>query len=362
MTLHRAAAAVAGLAALLLSAAIPGCVSRGLVYSPEALEAQYLQRTRGLAAAALVVPYRVSPEDVDRARRAGISGSRYQRTLALVDHMVSTEGLGLEYRPVVTRSAEETLRSGYGNCLSLSSAFVGLARALGLSAHYVRATQRIDSSERVGDFLVSSGHVAAVVHTEEGDTAVDFDRVLDHYRRFDRIGDLEALAHFYNNRGYEIIYQAQEAGEPIPWEDAGRHFETAIRMHPDLAGAWSNAGIAQARLGRTEEAARRYREAMARDPGFAAPRNNLGKLYLDLGEPAAAARACAEAVRLAPRNPYARFNLGRALYESGDLEAAVEVLEAAAALAPDYAAPARLLERIARERGGGSPPAGTGGR
>jgi len=43
----------------------------------------------------------------------------------------------------------------------------------------------------------------------------EFDGEISDYRTFRIIDDVEALAHYYNNRGYELIHEAREAGRPV---------------------------------------------------------------------------------------------------------------------------------------------------
>jgi len=166
------------------------------------------------------------------------------------------------------------------------------------STYFVDASDRIAGVRRDHDFLVRDGHVMAAVRTEWGWLTVDFARRTREYRTFRVLDDLRALAHFYNNRGYERIHVARAAGRPVPWPAVQADFELATKVRPGLALAWNNLGIALARQGRSREAALRYRAALSLDPELAAAWNNLGKLHLEAGRPDDARRAFARADRI----------------------------------------------------------------
>jgi hypothetical protein len=169
---------------------------RKLAYTPDALRREVAERVPHLARAQIVVPHAVPEPLVARVRRQVGRGTSHERALRLVDILTNPDELGLVHEPLVTYTAEETLERGRGNCLSLGSLLVGLARGIGLEAYYPHAT----------------------------------------------------------NRGYQIIHDAQEVGSPIPWGDVLERFEAATFASPTLAAAWNNRGIAYGRLGEVRKA------------------------------------------------------------------------------------------------------------
>jgi tetratricopeptide (TPR) repeat protein len=79
--------------------------------------------------------------------------------------------------------------------------------------------------------------------------------------RYKQIGDRTLVAHYYNDKGYDLLRIARERNEPPPWSEAGRFFETATRIDPSLGRAWNNLGVAQARLGDLRAAELSYQRA-----------------------------------------------------------------------------------------------------
>ena len=325
-----------------------GCAftSRRIAYTPAELRAEVAQRTPELSPGDVVVPFEVDPRDVARARRALAGISHNAQVRPLVQALFSPAIFGLHYAPVVTATARETLRDYEGNCLSLASVFVGLARSLGFRAYYLDASARLSElSQETPGLVVNSGHITAAIEIADERWYLDFDRSIGHLRHFRVLDDLEALAHFYNNRGYERIEVARLSGESIDWEGAAKDFTIATRIEPSLARAWNNLGIALARLGHRTEAEAAYERAIATAPRLAAPYNNLGALYLGTSRPGAAVVLLRKAVELAPKSAHFHYNLGRALLASGDRLAAKKALERAADLRDNGAE--RLLGKIA---------------
>jgi tetratricopeptide (TPR) repeat protein len=160
------------------------------------------------------------------------------------------------------------------------------------------------------------------------------------------LDDLQALAHFYNNRGYELLLAATRNAEPLPWEIARADFAAATRLHPGLGRAWNNFGIAEARLGRSREAETAYRMAVTQDPTLSEPHSNLGVLELAQGRVQSALRAFERAVEIAPRNPYHHYHLGVALAAGSQIGPAIAALERALALKPDHAASRAKLSEL----------------
>jgi len=61
-------------------------------------------------------------------------------------------------------------------------------------------------------------------------------------------------------------------------DEAIRHFQLALQLNPDFAGAHNNLGIALARSGLLEDAAGHFNAALHLDPAFVSARNNLNKI------------------------------------------------------------------------------------
>ena len=195
------------------------------------------------------------------------------RTIELIE--LVTKVLDVRYDPHVTATARETVARRAGNCLSIATLFVGLAREAGLEAYYIEAYDRGYQFRQEADLIVSVGHVTAQVVTERGPLYLDFAGTLKSYRHIRRMDDMQALAHFFNNRGYESIQleNAATAGPP-DWARAARNFELASAIDPDYAAAINNLGLVLTRMGRFDDAETQYRRAIVADPapGFSPTR------------------------------------------------------------------------------------------
>ena len=300
----------------------------------------------------ILVPFQPTPEMVERALEYVESAtSDSARSDTLVRAITDRRQFGLSYERVATTVAPETLANGHGNCLSMTSLYIGLARAVGLTAYYVDASDRVNALLREDELIVDTGHIAATVHTVAGWSLVDFTGEISNYRTFRVIDDLEALAHFYNNRGYETISVAQAADGKVPWERALRDFEMSTQVLPGFARAENNRGVAMSRLGNDDGAEGAYQAAVSSDGRFAAPRHNLGNIYLRRGDFELATRWYRRAIGLQGNNPFVHYHLGLAQYQSGDIAGSIASLERAIALKHDYREPRYLLARAYRTQG-----------
>ena len=323
---------------LVLAAAVAiagqGCVAK-VAYEPADLRAAILRRAPELPPGAVVVPYEVTPQHVEIARRLTEPYMNPEdQVRALVEGMFSGAGFALGYAAVVTTTAEETIASRKGNCLALASVFVGLARALGMKAYYLDASARVsETSQLAPGIFVNTGHITAYVELGKKDRwYLDFDKSLAGVPHdFRIIDDMEATAHFYNNRGYERIDAAVVQNQPADWAAAAQDFSIAAHILP-IGRAWNNLGIARARLGQLAEAEAAYREAIDIDPHSAAAYNNLGGLYLSQGRAKEALEVIEEAAHLDPLGANTLFNLGRAQLANGDEKGGHATLERAAKL------------------------------
>jgi len=333
-----------------------GCAStQKLAYRPDELRAEVRRRAPELDPADIVVPYEISAAHVELARRLVRDvASESGRVRALATALLDPRGLGLRYVPSVTTDAEETLRQSRGNCLALASVFIGLARAVGLEAYFIDASVHVHETRYENDgTTVNEGHLTAMVRTGTENIGLDFSRAgtMRWYRVMD---DVEALAHFYNNRGFEQMDRAESAGEPVDWVAVERDFKRAVQVLPSFARAWNNLGLATSRLGHRDEAVRHYRTAIARDPQLAAPHNNLGSLLLAAGEFEAALAELEAAAKLDPSGSHIQYNLAVALLQRGDRDGARRALERAVALRGDYPQAQAMLIEL------GPPPSGRG--
>ncbi|MCE2392470.1 MAG: hypothetical protein J4G09_13500 [Proteobacteria bacterium] len=269
-----------------------GCAaSRSFVYTPDELRQEIRRRVPDLDREKIAVPHEIPAGALEAAERAMPRSRRSEiRLEALMEALADPRRFGLRYDWSVTDTAARTLETRAGNCMSLASVVVGMARKLGLRAYYAKALRRDRDPEQVGNTRIWSGHMAAEIYTRSGRTFLDFSGRMGPEARYLRIDDVEAVAHFYNNRGYELMLNARRRGEPVPFEAVRRHFEIATRIAPEFAQAWNNLGVALSRLGERSAAQRMYHTALENDPGLQAARMNLEQLGFSPDRPAPARR------------------------------------------------------------------------
>ena len=341
------------MAALFVCAALSlvSCASTGapaqIVYAPEELRAEAARRVVNPRPGEIIVPYQVTPELVEQAHElTRYIRSEYEAARALVEAVTDENQFGIQYLVTATAPADETVIRGYGNCLALTSVFIGLARGVGMDAYYIDASDRVSDIRREEEIIVDSGHIAAVTRTERGWTMVDFAGELPHYRTFRVIDDLTALAHYYNNRGYELIDEANKAEQEVPWAQVRRSFDIATKVRPGFSLAHNNLGVLDAQAGNVEAAESSYLAAIRADNNFAAPYHNLGNLKLSADDLDGAIKAYDVASTIKARNPYLHYHRGVALYRMGDLEAAASAFERAISLKRDYVEPRNVLAQV----------------
>lgn len=236
---------------------------------PGALRSEIAKDVPGLSKRSVVIPHEISPEsfalihshvdDLDDPSR----GAR-----ALLKLLFDERYLGLEYRWGETQAADLTIASGSGNCLSLAAVLVGAARRYAGAARYVEVQDRPERREE-GDLEIWASHIAVLVPSVDGPLVVDFRGTVseDGSVGYQKIGDRALVAHYYNDRGYDLIRKASEAGDPPPWAEALELFIIATQINPELSRAWNNVGVARARLGDLEGADMAYQHAMDGDTG-----------------------------------------------------------------------------------------------
>jgi tetratricopeptide (TPR) repeat protein len=130
------------------------------------------------------------------------------------------------------------------------------------------------------------------------------------------------------------------------WGEARDHFVEAIRLEPDCADYYFNAGICCWSGGQMREAGEYLQGAVRIKPTLGAVQAWLGEWYLSQGISDAALAATAVAIDLEPRN--AEFLRARAwVLAAGDPDAAWEIVQKLVAWTPMTASLARLYGMLA---------------
>jgi Tfp pilus assembly protein PilF len=120
-------------------------------------------------------------------------------------------------------------------------------------------------------------------------------------------------------------------------DDAGRHLEEALRIHPGAAEALGALGEVRYRQGRPDEARERFAAAVRLDPGLSRVRNAYGRFLIEQGEAEEAIAQLREAIAVDPDYAEPYNNLGAALLAQGSTAEAVDYLAKAAAVDPTLA-------------------------
>ncbi|MBU91598.1 MAG: hypothetical protein CL475_04190, partial [Acidobacteria bacterium] len=137
-----------------------------IAYSPGSFVEVMQAQAPEILAEDLVIPFAVTPEMVVRAKtlleRMPLLHTDIDRANRLMNALTDEDEFGLVYDSVATSPPAITVERGYGNCLALTSIFIGLAREVGLVAYYVDASNRINDLRREEEIIVDSGHIAGV--------------------------------------------------------------------------------------------------------------------------------------------------------------------------------------------------------
>jgi len=248
----------------------------------------------------------------------------------LLDSMVRPSQLGLKYDPGITLNATETFHQRTGNCLSLTSLFIALAREAKLTVYYNEVTIP-PSWDMVSDnSMVFYKHINAVVDFgDDGKEVVDLsvDNYEYHYPQH-RVTEQQAAAQHYNNRGAEYLNQGNN-------EKADLYFRRALFLDPQAGHIWGNFGTLLRRQKRVAEAEIAYRHALTLNPSDQVAISNLGRLYReqDNKEEARKLEKIAESFRR--KNPFWHFSRAKAEYEKGDFDEALKFVQQAIRLQKD---------------------------
>lgn len=325
--------------------------------SVDAIRAELARRIPEAAPGELIVPWETGERHIEKARKAVAFGrSRRAQAEALIESLSNERFYGIVYSDWETLNAREALEVRRGNCFSFASILVGLGRALSMRAVYAEFSPDLDDIHRWDSLLVREGHITAMIALGRGQyTAMEFGAPI-RFGRWRIISDLEATAHYYNNRGVERLLRAKRRRASIPWEEVARDLHIAARLVPTFYRAWNNLGVVTARLGRTNEAIDQYRRAIRHEPTSPAAYANLGALLFDLGRLDDAAPVLVRAAELDDDNAAIHHLLGAVRWKAGRPDLAVDSLERALAIDANHTAARRLLLTITEATTGNRAP------
>lgn len=224
--------------------------------------------------------------------------------------------LNIQYDDLKTRTAIETFYDRQGNCLSVISLYIAMARHLGVDARFqtVKVRPRWD---RRGELLVISQHINAVGRFGQSTYyVVDFTpEIAVQQLTASTVSDTHARSLYFNNLGVESLIEGE-------YEKSLRFFKNSLWIDPTLSIAWNNIGTAYNRNGDKALAEYAYRKAYAIDDTNATAINNLAKFYHNQGDLETSERYAIAIERFNNRNPYYHYNMGNMAYAEADFEMA----------------------------------------
>jgi Flp pilus assembly protein TadD len=323
---------------------IQGCASLSPVGSPELARTL---RDRGVDPASIVVPFEITDEMRAWAHaQVPDSTPAAERLDRLLGALVDPLRFKLEYEPGHTATAREAFETRKANCLAFTSLFVGLARELGVSAFFLDVDD-VERFEKDGDLMVVSGHVSGGYNAGGGGKMkiLDFTpRAQPGYRRVHPLPDVTAIALYYSNRGAEMI-RVGRSDEALSW------LRQAVKIDPELGGAWVNLGVGLRRAGDLAGAEAAYRKALEVDPEAAAAYTNLAALLRVGGRESEAVGLLGLAAQADSRNPFSYIALGDLALVHGRLDEARRFYQKALRLNRDDAEVYAALGQVALANG-----------
>jgi Flp pilus assembly protein TadD len=300
-----------------------------------AVEVRKALEERGVEDA--VVPFELTPEIRDWVRdRVSRGASRKARLQILIEELLGSGGLGIDYRRSYTGTAAEVFEQRSANCLSFTHLFLGLAREVGVPVFFLEVKDLQDYTKE-GDLIVHSDHIAIGHGPAHEMTLIDFAvEEGTKYHKIRPISDLAATALFYSNRGTEHLRRG-EVDQALLWA------KDAIAIEPKLSSLWINYGVALRRAGSFERAEWAYRHALELDPSQFAAYQNLAALLRLNGRAKEAFDLLAVTDRSANRNPFSYLALGDLSLRHGRVQEAERFYRKAARLTRDEAEPLAAL-------------------
>ncbi len=244
-----------------------------------------------------------------------------QQLRTLVHLVFEQNALHFTYQPV-TRTAIETFEHHGGNCVSFTFLLIAMARCLGMEASFREADIDPIWSE-MGRIPSLDGHADVAVKIGAREYLVDLFPAVDAIQVGGRtVSDQRAVAHFWNNRGAEVL----GAGN---YPEAMTFFHKALESDPTAGFVWTNIGVTEAILGDMDEAVGSYRAALRIDKNDLVAMSNLASLYQRMGRREDAAHYGNRVRKFNERNPYYHFYLGLQAYAAGYYAESLDQLHAA---------------------------------
>ncbi len=296
------------------------------ISSADSLTRSYERRRPADSLETLAVPFAVDDELQAYTREVVGEGLPDRQIAITLGSVIADDvgGKGLAYESYQNHTAIEAFHHNSGNCIAFTNLFVAMARAAGLDAVYV-LVDHLDGIEENGTHLVCMKHMCAGFYRNGHLVLVDFgDYDPSTYWDVRVLTDREAVAHHYNNLGYEAF----RVGD---YDRAITLYNTALAVHPAFTSSLNNLALALRRNGDLDGATRALERALELSPRNIPALSNLALVSMDTGdhERALALQRQIEVQRA--RSPYHLFVKGRLCRQRGEYDEALRLLRQAVA-------------------------------
>lgn len=145
-----------------------------------------------------------------------------------------------------------------------------------------------------------------------------------------------ALAHAVMARVVLLQHQFTKLSLTIAGPEARQHIETALKIEPSSAEAYSALGLYYTYHDNFTEAEKAYRQALSSNPALVSAQHNLGFSYWMQNQFALAGQHFESALALNPLSPMSNFALADTLYAQGFLDKAIAQYEHCLAVIVDF--------------------------
>ncbi len=201
------------------------------------------------------------PELRSRLQREVIAKSTSPRDRfdRLINLFHGSNGLDLAYKDDATQTVSQTYANRSANCLSFALIFIALAREAGLDAQPQEIRKTLIWRQD-GGILYRVNHINTIVRFNNSLQIVDVvQNAVTPLGEPEPISDRRLLAHYYNNLAMDDLDQRQ-------LEHAQQYMDQALKLDPEHADNWSNAGALHIYMNDFASARRAFSRALEIDP------------------------------------------------------------------------------------------------
>ncbi len=307
------------------TSAFLSCIYIKSTYTPDELKLFLYKRVPAEFADRIVIPFEIDAEIESISREATVgSFTRREKMWGLLFTILSKKDIDLQYDEYKTYTAIDTYRSGRGNCLSFTNLIVGMARSIGVEAFFVEVFKE-GKYDLIEGLVVNQRHVCAGYDVGGKIELVDFTADPKKHFSYRRLNDIDAIAHYYNNRGYDFLKENV-------LEVAEENFQMAVYVSPSFSWAYNNLAVAQSRRKDFHNAIINYEKAIEIDPAYEAPYGNLANLYFNLGETKKSEQLMNLLDKIKSKNPYQHIARALMMKEQQEYEQALQEMKKAVSL------------------------------